>query len=166
MRWGFVDMRAKSPMERPKHMHARAETIDTLPTFATPFAFRRGILLTSTFNVGQELPSGRVVQHTISPRDGKPIPIAVIWEKWENRNEGTLLTFVMVTTAPNALIATVTDRMPAIIRPEHWPLWLGETCAPLAQVKTILQPFDGDWDMTEQKKPQQPQRSAPQPALF
>src|SRR6202035_307241 len=45
MRWGFVDVRAKSPLERPKHMHARAETIDTLPIFAGSFAFRRGILL-------------------------------------------------------------------------------------------------------------------------
>lgn len=168
MRWGFVDGRAKSPLERPKHMHARAETIDTLPTFAGPFAFRRGILLTRTFNVGQELSNGRVVQHTITPRDSKPIAIAVIWEKWENRSEGTLLTFVMVTTPPSALIATVTDRMPAILRPEHWPLWLGETDAPPAEVKSILQTFDGDWEMAEQKKPerQEPTRSAPQPALF
>ena len=166
MRWGFADVRAKSPLERPKHIHARAETIDTLPTFGAPFAFHRGILLTRTFNVGQELPSGRVVQHTISPRDGRPIPVAVIWEKWENRNEGSLFTFVMVTTPPNALIAAVTDRMPAIIPFEHWPLWLGETDAPLADVKAILQPFDGAWDMAEQKKPETSKRNVAQPTLF
>lgn len=159
MRWGFVDCRAKSPLERPKHMHARAETVDTLPTFSEAFAFRRGILLTKTFNVGQDLPSGKTVQHTITPRDGNPVAIAVIWEKWEHRNEGTLLTFVMVTTLPNPLIARVTDRMPAILRPEHWPLWLGETDAPSAQVKAILRTFDSDWDMAEQKKPER--RRAP-----
>lgn len=152
MRWGFVDRRAKSPLERPKHMHARAETVDTLPTFADAFAYRRGILLTKTFNVGQELPTGKIIQHTITPRDGKPIAVAVVWERWENRDEGTLLTFVMVTTPPNRLIATVTDRMPAIIQAEHWPLWLGETGAPLADIKSILAPFEGDWDMTEQTK--------------
>ena len=38
MRWGFAERRAKTPMERPKHMHARSETIDTLPTFADAFA--------------------------------------------------------------------------------------------------------------------------------
>src|SRR5437762_2454220 len=83
---------------------------------------------------------------------GKPIAIGVIWEKWENRTEGTLLTFVMATTAPNSLIAKVTDRMPAIVQPEHWPLWLGETDAALLEVKSILQPFEGDWDMAEQMK--------------
>src|SRR5579862_7069645 len=82
MRWGLADARAKSPVERPRHMHARAETIDQLPTFASSFAARRGILLTTTFNVGQELPNGKTVQHTIAPRDGEPIAIAVIWEKW------------------------------------------------------------------------------------
>src|SRR5215469_5516899 len=107
MRWGFVDVRAKSPLDRPKHMHARAETIDQLPTFARAFASSRGILLTKTFNVGQELPNGKIIQHTLTPQDGNPIAIAVIWEKWENRSEGSLLTFVMVTTPPNTLIATV-----------------------------------------------------------
>lgn len=168
MRWGLADARAKSPLERPKHIHARAETIDQLPTFAQAFASRRGILLTKTFNVGQRLPNGKTLQHTISPRDGKPIAIAVIWEKWENRNEGTLLTFVMVTTPPNPLIATVTDRMPAIVRREDWPLWLGETDVPLAQVKAILRTYSGDWDMAEQKTPdrQRTARGLPQPALF
>jgi putative SOS response-associated peptidase YedK len=170
MRCGFVDRRAKSPLERPKHMHARTETVDTLPTFADAFAYRRGILLTKTFNVGQELASGKVVQHTIAPRDGKPIAIAVIWERWENRSEGSLLTFVMVTTPPNALIATVTDRMPAIVTAEHWPLWLGETNALLADVKSILMPFEGNWDMAEQIKPEKQTVARPakvsQPGLF
>lgn len=168
MRWGFVEARAKSPLERPKHMHARAETIDCLPTFAEAFRHRRGILLTRTFNVGEELPNGKTVQHTITPRDGRPIAIAVIWEKWENRSEGTLLTFVMVTTPPNPLIARVADRMPAILQPEDWSLWLGETDAPPAQVKSLLQTRSGDWDMAEQKKPerQTTSRGSPQPALF
>jgi putative SOS response-associated peptidase YedK len=168
MRWGFVDVRAKSPLERPKHMHARAETIDQFPTFADGFAFRRGILLAKTFNIGQELPNGRTVQHTITPRDGRPIAIAVIWEKWENRNEGTLLTFVMVTTPPNSLMRILADRMPAILQPGDWPLWLGETNAPLEQVKSILRTHDGDWDIAEQNWPgrQKAARRTPQPTLF
>ena len=79
----------------------------------------------------------------ITPRDGKPIALGVIWERWLDRNEGCLLTFVMVTTAPNKLIAAVTDRQPAIIPHEHWPLWLGETNAPLHEVKDLLVPFEG-----------------------
>ena len=59
----------------------------------------------------------------------------------------------MVTTEANKLISTVTDRQPAIIPHEHWPLWLGETNAPLHVVKDLLVPFEGAWDMEEQAKP-------------
>lgn len=168
MRWGFADSRAKSPLDRPRHMHARAETIDQLPTFARAFASRRGILLTKTFNVGQELPSGKTIQHTITPRDSNPIGIAVIWEQWENRAEATLLTFVMVTVPPNPLIATVADRMPAILQEKDWPLWLGEVDAPLDEIKAILRTYSGDWDTAEQKKPGRNTaiRGSSQPALF
>jgi hypothetical protein len=40
--------------------------------------------------------------------------------------------------------------------------------APLSQVKAILQAYDWDWDMAEQKSPerQKPARSFPQPTLF
>ena len=169
MRWGFADRRAKTPLERPKHMHARAETIDLLPTFADAFAFNRGIILTKTFNVGQEMPDGKVVQHTIMPRDGKPIPLGVIWERWTDRNEGNLLTFVMLTTEANPLVATVTDRMPAIIPAEHWALWLGESKAALSDVKALLAPYEGDWEMAEQvKSPKlsKTRKPEPQPGLF
>jgi hypothetical protein len=70
MRWGFADARAKTPLERPRHMHARAETIDRLPTFADAFAHARGLVPVKTFKVGEELPNGRVKQWVITPRDG------------------------------------------------------------------------------------------------
>jgi hypothetical protein len=43
----------------------------------------------------------------------------------------TLLTFAMVTVAANKLIGEITDRMPAVIPPEHWGTWLGVCKAPI-----------------------------------
>jgi putative SOS response-associated peptidase YedK len=168
MRWGFVDRRAISPVERPKHMHARSETIDTLPTFSEAFAGARGIVVVNTFNEGEELPSGKTKQWTITPRDGKPIGIAVIYERWEHTDGNEILTFVMATTPANKLISAITDRMPAILPPERWATWLGETNAPLSEVKSQLQTFEGDWDMREQEKKSPPpkKKPVPQPDLF
>jgi putative SOS response-associated peptidase YedK len=64
MRWGFAGKKDPNP-SRPKHMHARAESIDTLPTFASGFAHARGILLVHTFNEGEELPSGKTKQWVV-----------------------------------------------------------------------------------------------------
>jgi putative SOS response-associated peptidase YedK len=41
MRWGWPDRWSKTPMDWPKHMHAKSETIDRLPTFAASVAARR-----------------------------------------------------------------------------------------------------------------------------
>ena len=152
MRWGFT--KAGSTQPRPDYMHARAETIDTRPTFRDSFAHRRGLCFVRTFNEGEEV-GKKTVQWTVTPKDGKPLAIAVIYEEWINGDQ-RLFTFVQVTTPPNPLIATITDRMPAIIPEEHQSLWLGETGAPLDEVKAILQPYDdaGGWEFApEPKKP-------------
>ncbi|MDX2236679.1 MAG: SOS response-associated peptidase family protein [Hyphomonadaceae bacterium] len=150
MRWGFADRRAENP-SRPKHMHARSETIDEKPTFAEAFAQRRGVLPVATFNEGLELANGKTQQWTITPP--APLGIAVIYEEWRKDDE-TLLTFVMATTPPNPLIARITDRMPAILAFDDWPLWLGETDAPREAVKALLAPHDdaGAWAMAEEAK--------------
>ncbi|MDX2233216.1 MAG: SOS response-associated peptidase family protein [Hyphomonadaceae bacterium] len=163
MRWGFPEKSATSPA-RPKHMHARAETIDTRPTFAPAFESGRGLLMVHTFNEGEELPGGKTRQWTITPRDGQPIAIAVIFERWV-RGEEDLLTFVLVTTPANALIGRITDRMPAVLRPQDWPAWLGETDAPPGAVKALLSTFDdgGTWEMREQDAKSRP---PPAPTLL
>jgi putative SOS response-associated peptidase YedK len=150
MRWGFAGKDEINPA-RPKHMHARAETIERLPTFAQSFAQARGILMVRTFNEGEELPNGKTKQWVITPSDAQPIGIAVICEQWENGPQ-TLDTFVMVTVPPNALISRITDRMPAILPRETWAAWLGETQASTAEAKGLLQTYEdgGSWNMTEQ----------------
>jgi putative SOS response-associated peptidase YedK len=149
MRWGFS--KPANPSFKPDHMHARAETIDTRPTFAGAFAERRGIVLVETFNEGEVLDNGRTKQWVVRPRDRKPIAIAVIWEEWVG-DTGSEPTFVMVTVPPNPLIARITDRMPAILRQKDWAAWLGEQDAALQDVKALLRTFDdeGNWEMGEQ----------------
>lgn len=167
MRWGFPDPKSPTPLLRPKHMHARGETVDKLPTFRQAFAERRGILMVATFNEGEELPNGKTKQWVIKPNDGQPVAIAVIWERWVNGAE-VLDTFVQVTTPANTLISRITDRMPAILPREAWSLWLGETWAPLEEVKALLQTFEdgGTWTMTEQARPKRPSKPQAQQGFF
>ena len=167
MRWGFS--KPENASFKPDHMHARAETIDTRPTFAESFAERRGIALVETFNEGEEQPGAKTKQWVIRPNDRRPIAIAVIWEEWQGES-GSEATFVMVTTPPNALIGRITDRMPAILHQEDWPLWLGEIDTPTAALKGLLRTFDdqGAWEMTEQasSKAAKSAKTKPQMDLF
>ncbi len=168
MRWGFAELRSKTPLDRPGHMHTRAETIDELPTFRGAFERARGIVLTKTFNIGEDLPNGRTRQWTVTPRDGRPVPLGVIWERWINR-ETELLTFVMVTVPANTLLSSVTDRMPFVLRPEQWAKWLGEELASLTELKAMLIRFDGEWTFEPQPLSGSRSSKAPradEPTLF
>jgi putative SOS response-associated peptidase YedK len=96
----------------------------------------------------------------------------VIFEEWHNGPE-TLLAFVMATTPPNALTASITDRRPAILPREAWPICLGETDGSLADVKALLQTREdgGNWTMAPQHpsetlRPPKPTRQKAQGELF
>lgn len=165
MRWGFVPANAADQNIGTQFIHARAETIEEKPTYRDAFFNRRGLVIVRTFNEGKEITPTKTEQHVITPRDGKPLAIAVIWERWRKM---PLESFAMVTTAANALIGTITDRMPAVIAPEHWGKWLGEEPASVDELKAILQPFEGDWDMeaaTRAKSPA-PKKPSAQQELF
>ena len=164
MRWGLVPPGAKDPNASP-FIHARAETIDERPTFANAFRYRRGLVVVKTFNEGKELTPSKTEQHVITPNDGALLAIAVIYERWGEVHGAALDTFAIVTVPPNRLIATITDRMPAIVPPEHWAKWLGEEPATLAQLKAILTPFEGNWTMRPEKPPR-PKPGDDQPSLF
>jgi putative SOS response-associated peptidase YedK len=166
MRWGFVPANAQDANTGTKFIHARAETIDEKPTFRDAFLKRRGLVIVETFNEGEEITPTKTRQYIVSPNDGAPLAIAVIWERWLGPAPIDLLSFAMVTTDANRLIGKITDRMPAIVPPEHWAKWLGEEPATAAELKALLVPFEGDWTMELAKKPAPPPKPSAQPDLF
>jgi len=170
MRWGLVPPWAKDP-NKSSFIHARAESLEERPSYRDAFLNRRGLLVVRTFNEGKEITPTKTEQHIITPNDGKPVAIAVIWERWGEPHGGQLESFAMVTVPPNRLIATITDRMPAVIQSDQWAKWLGEEPASVQELKEMLAPFEGDWRMEAAPKASRPRpagagESDPQPSLF
>jgi putative SOS response-associated peptidase YedK len=165
MRWGFVPANAADQNIGTQFIHARAETIEQKPTYRDAFHHRRGLVIVRTFNEGKEITPTKTEQYVITPRDGHPLAIAVIWERWRKM---PLESFAMVTTAANTLIGSITDRMPAVVAPHHWPKWLGEEPASVDELKAILQPLEGDWEMEAavRTKSPAPRKPSAQQELF
>ncbi len=167
MRWGLIPSHAADAREAKPHIHARAETIDSKPTFRESFLHRRGLLVVSTFNEGEEVGT-KTVQYVCAPKDGKHIAIAVIWDRWSDGGPA-LLSFAMVTTPPCEIISTITDRMPALLEDSDWPKWLGEEPASPEELKAMLRVSTRDLDMARAGKPPsppKPQRDSGQAELF
>ena len=162
MRWGFPHPK---DWRRPQPIHARGETVDTVPAFAEAFADgQRGIVLMESFNEAPD-ESGPTRQHTITP-DG-PLAAAVIWRRFHcesgHGEGGSLFACVLVTVPANPLIAALpTDRMPAFIAPDDWAVWLGEGDAGAAQAQACLKSMDGArWTMAPEERAARQRRASP-----
>jgi putative SOS response-associated peptidase YedK len=70
--------------------------------------------------------------------------LAGLWKNWRSPAGERIHSFAIVTTPPNGLCAELHDRMPAVLKPDVWPLWLGEQPTELAQVEALLAPYPSD----------------------
>jgi len=75
-------------------------------------------------------------------KDGAPFALAAIWDSWRDPALGgeERRTFCILTCEPNALMATIHDRMPVILNPEDYARWLSAEEDP----RDLLQPFPAE----------------------
>jgi putative SOS response-associated peptidase YedK len=70
--------------------------------------------------------------------------LAGVWENWHLPAGEWVRSFAIVTTTPNELCAKIHNRMPVILKPEAWAVWLGEEPAEEPQLKALLAPYPSD----------------------
>ena len=159
MRWGLLPHWAKDPALGAKLNNARSEGMADKPSFRQAARRRRCILPASGFYEWQAVTGadGKPAKqpHYISPVGTPFFAMAGLFEAWrpppaadgpadtlqgnEVDSSGWVLTCCVITTAANALMAPLHDRMPVMLPPEHWAAWLDRgnhepaTLAPLLQ---------------------------------
>ncbi len=124
MRWGFLPHWYKTETGGPLLINARAETVAEKPAFKSACRDRRCLIVATGFYEWTKDADGNRLPWYIFRRDGAPIAFAGIWQVWGRDDPKT--TCAVVTTAANDRISAVHHRMPLILEPGDWPLWLGE----------------------------------------
>jgi putative SOS response-associated peptidase YedK len=151
-RWGLVPSWAKDPSVGSRMINARAEGITEKPAFRGAVARRRCLIPADAFYEWQrrETHDGRAagrLPHAVRRRDGRPMAFAGLWEVWRDRADPDaepLRTCVIVTTRANDLMAPIHDRMPVVLAPEDWAVWLDPTTDP-AVVERLMVPAPSEW---------------------
>jgi putative SOS response-associated peptidase YedK len=69
------------------------------------------------------------------------LALAGLWETWRSPAGERVRSFAIITTTPNELCAELHNRMPMILKPEGWPVWLGEQPADPPQLKALMAPY-------------------------
>jgi len=138
LRWGLVPRWAADPSLGDRLINARAETLARRPAFSEAYR-RRRCLVPATAFYEWERTAGRKRPWCIRRRDGRPLALAALWERWEPPGGAPVESCAIVTTEANDLVRPVHGRMPAVLAPAAWDLWLDPAAGP-GDLAALLSP--------------------------
>lgn len=141
VRWGLIPSWAKDASGSARMINARSETAATLPAFRDAFRARRCIVPADGFYEWHRV--GKTKQpFCFEVNGGELFAFAGLWERWKDVDSKPLETCSILTTTPNAVTSNVHDRMPVILDPSSYDVWLDPGFADVAAVAELLRPCD------------------------
>lgn len=160
-RWGLIPSWAKDAESGYSTINARAETVDTKPTFRGPFKRHRCIIPADGF-YEWHLEAGVRIPHHIGRKDGAPFALAGLWDRWQGP-QGDVLSCAIIVTEANQFMRQLHDRMPVILGAQDYERWLDPDNQNTTELKRLLTPAPEDW-LTEwpvSRKLNNPQHEGP-----
>ncbi len=139
-RWGLIPSWAKDPSIGSRMINARAETIADKPAFRAAFRRRRCLIPADGFYEWEKRPDGGKQPWRVTLEGGIPFAFAGLWEDWLGADGSEVETCTIVTTDAAPAIAHVHHRMPVILDPSDYALWLRGTTD---EATALLHPYRG-----------------------
>jgi putative SOS response-associated peptidase YedK len=143
MRWGLVPSWVKDPGAFSLLINARGETVCDKPAFRNAMKYRRCLIPADGFYEWQAGARGKQPFY-IRPKSGAPMAFAGLWETWIGPNGEELDTAAVVTTRANATLSPLHDRMPVIVPPDAFELWLDCTHVDARTAEALIAPAPDD----------------------
>jgi putative SOS response-associated peptidase YedK len=142
MRWGLVPAWAKDVSIGFKTINAMCETAADKPAFRDAMRRRRCLIPADGFYEWKKLGGKEKQPFNIGMADDSLFAFAGLWECWPDPAGIPLNSFTILTTDANPLLTGIHDRMPVILKPEDYDLWLDPGMTDPAGVADLLKPFD------------------------
>ncbi len=143
LRWGLIPSWATNGRIGYKTANAMGETVATRSVYRGAFKRRRCLVPADSFYEWKKIAGAKTKQpYRFAMADETPFAFAGLWERWKRPETGEMVkSFTIITCRPNALCATVHNRMPVILDPADYPAWLGETPTAGDELRALLRPF-------------------------
>lgn len=145
--WGLIPPWAEDPSIGSRMINARAETVAEKPAFRNALKRRRCLVPASGFYEWalpppSAPPGARKTPFFFHMRSEHPFGFAGLWETWSGPNGELLESCTILTTRANTLVAPVHDRMPVILSPRDYGLWLDPSVQNPSDILPLLRPYD------------------------
>lgn len=139
LRWGLIPHWAKDASGAAGTINARSETAATKPAFRDPLKFRRCLIPADGFYEWQRAAKSKQ-PYCFEVNDGQLFAFAGLWDGWKNAEGQWIRTCSIMTTTPNAVTSAIHDRMPVILSPESYDIWLDPGMQNVATISELLKP--------------------------
>jgi putative SOS response-associated peptidase YedK len=142
VRWGLIPSWAKDRSIVAKTINAMSETAAERPAFREALRLRRCLIPADSFYEWKLTGAKQKQPFSIGMADESVFSFAGLWERWIDSGGEAVETCTILTTSPNAVVVDVHNRMPVILKPEDYELWLDPCIRNPALVADCLKPFD------------------------
>jgi putative SOS response-associated peptidase YedK len=141
MRWGIIPAWSKDSSGAAKMINARSETAATKPAFRDALKSRRCLIPADGFYEWSR--AGKTKQpYCFEVNEGQLFAFAGLCDRWKEPSGHWIKSCSILTTTPNAVTAAVHDRMPVILDPDGYNLWLDLGMANVSAASELLKPYD------------------------
>jgi putative SOS response-associated peptidase YedK len=141
VRWGLIPSWAKDTSAAARMINARSETAAAKPAFRDALKSRRCLIPADGFYEWAR--AGRAKQpYRFEINGGELFAFAGLWDRWKDPTGKWVETSSILTTTPNAATSVVHDRMPVILDPDSYDLWLDPGMTKVEALSDLLRPCD------------------------
>jgi putative SOS response-associated peptidase YedK len=138
--WGLIPSWAKDSKIGYRMINARGETLAEKPSFRAALKKRRCLVLADGFYEWKREGKSKTPTY-IQLKGGQPFALAGLWEVWKAPDDKLIKSCTIITTEPNSLMKNIHDRMPVILPPKAYALWLSPDELPAEKTRPLLKPF-------------------------
>lgn len=138
-RWGLVPMSAKDPKAFKSSFNARAESVATRPAFRWAFRHSRILIPVDGFYEWRK-DGGTRVPYLFKRADGEPMVFAGLSERWKQPDGEMLHSATIITSSAGGDMEGIHDRMPVVLEPDAWEVWLDPALDDPDELELLLHP--------------------------
>ncbi len=142
-RWGLKPYWARDRAMAGGMINARAETLDTKPSFKNSFRRRRCLIPANGFYEWQK-EGQKKIPYCIGLAGWDLFAFAGLWDSWVSSAGEKYESCAIITTKANPLVAQVHDRMPVILSRESEDIWLDGSITHMGHLKELLKPYPAE----------------------
>jgi putative SOS response-associated peptidase YedK len=139
VRWGLLPSWVKDPKRFSLLVNARGESLADKPAFKAAMKYRRCLVPADGFYEWKAIGT-RKQPYYVRAKSGEPLAFAGLWETWTGPNGEEMETAAIVTTRANRTLAGIHGRMPVVVPPEAFNLWLDSVNVDAETVASLVVP--------------------------